>query len=293
MGYNMNKHKMLAVVTLYNSVAEDVANNIMRYIDDVDYLIIWDNSPLKVGLHDRMYQLLQAEWQKIVWCGTGENKCIAPALNYSLKYAVENKFDLMLIMDQDSRWENFSAYRKEVETFIDNGMIAVFTPYVRGCDNFEINSNVQEKHFIINSGMLIPTSILLEMGGVDELAFPLDAIDHDIAFSVRKLGYKTYCLTHHDLMHKIGDVQMMGLFGILTPYYSPSRIYSIVRAHIIFYKKHRKYLTNRDYKYLYKDILVMTFLRIILAEPDKFKRIKAYTKGLYDGLIYKLNGKLQ
>lgn len=289
----MNKHKMLAVVTLYNSIAEEAANNIKRYIGDVDCLIIWDNTPLTVGLHDRMCLLLQAEWHKILWCGTGENKCIAPALNYSLKYAVENKFDLMLIMDQDSIWENFSAYRKDVETFIDNGAFALFTPYVRGNDEFEINSNVQEKHFIINSGMVIPTSMLLEIGGVDESAFPLDAIDNDLAFSVRRLGYKTYCLTHHDLKHKIGNKQEKGMFGIITPYYSPSRIYSIVRAHVIFYRKHRKYFTKIDRKYLYKEILVMTFLRIILAEPDKVKRIKAYVKGLHDGLIYKLNGKVQ
>ena len=41
------KTKLLALVTLYHPDQHDAAENILRYIDDVDTLIIWDNSPLK------------------------------------------------------------------------------------------------------------------------------------------------------------------------------------------------------------------------------------------------------
>lgn len=280
---------MLAVVTLYNSVAEDVANNINSYIDDVDCLIIWDNSPLEIGLYDKLHDLLQKVWEKVIWHGTGENTYIAPALNYSWKYAVGNKYDLLLIMDHDSKWTDFPAYRKEIEAYLNNGISAIYTPFIKSCDFFEIKSNVQEKHFIINSGMVIPINILSAIGGVDDKAFPLDAIDNDIAFSVRALGYKTLCLTRCNLIHKMGDCQNMGLLKIKTPNYNPMRIYSIVRAQIICYRKHRKNVTGVERRYLYKEILVMTFLRIILAEPNKIKRLRAYAKGMYDGLTYKIN----
>lgn len=283
-----NNYKFLGVVTLYNSAPNEVAENIKRYISNVDALIIWDNSSLEKSLRSKLMPLLDDVAEKIIWVGDGLNHCIAPAINFALRYAIEQRFDMLLVMDQDSQWEDFSAYRKDIENALSRGEVKVFTPYVKGCDTFERKSEEQEKHLMINSGMVIPIKILAEIGGVDEVAFPLDALDHDITYSIREHGYSTVCLTKHVLNHTLGQMQRMGLFNIMTPNYNWFRTYSITRSHIICYRKHKKMLTDEDKHYLYWEILILKFVRIILAEPDKFKRMKAFIKGIIDGLSYKI-----
>ena len=281
------KYKMLGVVTLYNPDIQDVAVNIRKYIAYIDCLIIWDNSPLAAGVKQQIHHILKDMWHKVVWHGTGENLYIAPAINYSLHYALDHNFDLMLIMDQDSSWNDFLAYRIDVESALSKGEMKVFTPFVKGCDDFDIINNEQEKHFMINSGMIIPIRILSELGEVDEKAFPLDALDHDISYMVREHGYLIVCLTRHILSHSLGQIQRMGFFHIMTPNYNWQRTYSMTRSHIICYRKHKKVLTDEDRQYLYREILIRKFVRIILAEPDKFQRMKAFIKGIFDGLTYK------
>ena len=280
--------KFLGIVTLYNPDPMEVAENILRYIQGLDSLIIWDNSPLENSLKDKLKQLLgDDEWEKVIWHGTGENLCIAKAINYAWQYGIKYKFDLLLVMDQDSKWKDFNAYRNDVQRLFNKGEICVYTPYVLGCDNFPIINKEQEKHLIINSGMFIPFKILTDIGGVDERAFPLDALDHDIAYTIREHGFRAICLTDHKLDHSLGQLQRMGLFNIMTPNYNWQRTYSMTRSHIICYLKHKKVLTDEDRHYLYWEILIMKFTRIILAEPDKFKRMKAFIKGILDGLSYK------
>ena len=253
------KYKMLGVVTLYNPDIQDVAVNIRKYIAYIDCLIIWDNSPLAAGVKQQIHHILKDMWHKVVWHGTGENLYIAPAINYSLHYALDHNFDLMLIMDQDSSWNDFLAYRIDVESALSK----------------------------VNSGMIIPIRILSELGEVDEKAFPLDALDHDISYMVREHGYLIVCLTRHILSHSLGQIQRMGFFHIMTPNYNWQRTYSMTRSHIICYRKHKKVLTDEDRQYLYREILIRKFVRIILAEPDKFQRMKAFIKGIFDGLTYK------
>ena len=288
MGEGRYKNKVLAVVTLYNSIAEDAANNIRSYIDDVDCLIIWDNSPSEAGLHDVMQQLLRDVWHKVTWHGTGENQCIAPAINYAWHYAQEKGYDLMLLMDDDSEWENFPAYRRDVETYLEKGGTAVFTPYVVGCDTFKVSQLEQKKELFINSGTVIPTKVMTELGGVDEEAFPLDAIDHDIAFRVRKRGYEIVCLTNNKLKHSLGYPQRMGLFHIFTPNYNAFRTFTMTRSHVICYRKHHKIMSKEEKRYVYREMLLYKIARIILAEPEKWRRLKAFIRGVVSGLRYKI-----
>lgn len=280
--------RMLGIVTLYYPDILIAADNIKKYAQSIDSLIIWDNSPLVVDVKTQMQPLLQSIWHKVVWHGDGKNYCIAPAINFALHYATANSFDLLLVMDQDSQWNDFSAYRRDIEISLSRGEMKVFTPYVKGCDTFEIKGEMQEKRLMINSGMVIPVRILAEIGEVDEEAFPLDALDHDISYLVKEHGYQTVCLTKYMLNHSLGQMQRMGLFDIMTPNYNKQRTYSMTRSHIICYRKHKKILTNEDRHYLYWEILIMKFFRIILAEPDKFKRMKAFVKGIFDGISYKI-----
>ena len=285
---NKNTPKVLGLVTLYNPEIPDAAYNIMRYLPYLDLLIIWDNSPLEANLKQLVLDTLADEANKVIWHGDGNNYCIAPAINFAWHYAQKNHFDLILLMDQDSRWEDFHSYKTDVEEHFRASGKYVFCPHIPSDDTFEITKDVQEKKIFINSGTVIPTSILDDIGGADE-AFPLDALDHDLAIRIQKAGYKIVSLTKHKLHHTVGNFKTMGPFHLFTPYYSPQRLYSISRAHIIKYRKHKDWLSSSEIKVTFKEHYYWQFLRILFAEPQKMCRLKMFFKGIYDGITFSLN----
>ncbi len=276
----MENMKMMGLVTLYNTDKQSALHNISLYAPFLDKLIVWDNS---LENHEDWFRE-----SNIVYHWTGENTCIAAAINYALQDAEKNGFQSLLLMDDDSQWLNFPAYRKEIEQEMDDVNGIVFTPYVNGCDTFEITADIQPKRLFINSGTVIPISILRAIGGVDEQAFPLDALDHDMAFSMTEHNYKIVCLTRHILNHALGQPQAMGPFHIFTPNYNSFRTYSMTRSHIICYRKHRALMTKEDKDYLFNEILRRKLVRILLAEPDKWGRLSAFIKGIVNGYKYKL-----
>ena len=285
---NKNAPKVLGLVTLYNPEYPDATDNIMRYLPYLDLLIVWDNSPLEANLKQLVVGTLAEEADKVVWHGDGYNYCIAPAINFAWHYAQDNHFDLILLMDQDSQWEDFHSYIKEVSKRFQVSQEYVYCPFIPSDDTFEISMEAQEKKIFINSGTVIPTSILNEIDGADE-AFPLDALDHDLAIRIQKAGHKIVCLTKYILHHTVGNLQMMGPFHIFTHNYSPQRLYSISRSHIIKYRKHKDWLTFSEIKESFKVHYIMQFLRILLAEPQKVYRLKMFFKGIYDGIIFPIN----
>ena len=282
------KTKILGLVTLYNPEFPDAVDNIMRYLPNLDLLVIWDNSPLEANIKKKILEPFGEYTDKIIWHGDGKNYCIAPAINYAWHYAQENGFDLLLLMDQDSKWEDFRSYITEVNKRYQTSPKNVFCPYIPSDDTFEITKDAQEKNIFINSGTVIPTSILSEIGGADE-AFPLDALDHDLASRIQKAGYKIVSLTKHQLHHTVGNFKMMGPFHIYTHNYSPQRLYSISRSHIIKYRKHKDWLSSSEIKVTLKEHYIRQLLRILLAEPQKMCRLKMFFKGIYDGITFPIN----
>ena len=285
---NKNTPKILGLVTLYNPEFPNAVDNIMRYLPNLDLLVIWDNSPLEANLKEKILESIAEEADKIIWHGDGNNYCIAPAINFAWHYAQKNHFDLILLMDQDSRWEDFHSYKTDVEEHFRASGKYVFCPHIPSDDTFEITKDVQEKKIFINSGTIIPTSILDDIGGADE-AFPLDALDHDLAIRIQKAGYKIVSLTKHKLHHTVGNFKMMGPFHIYTHNYSPQRLYSISRSHIIKYRKHKDWLSSSEIKVMLKEHYIRQLLRILLAEPQKMCRLKMFFKGIYDGITFSLN----
>lgn len=280
-----NNPKVLGLVTLYNPEFPNAADNILRYLPHLDLLIIWDNTPLKSNVKQKIREYITDETDRIIWHGDGNNYCIAPAINFAWHYAQENHYDLILLMDQDSQWEDFKSYIKEVKERFQSSQTSVFCPYIPSDDTFEITKEAQEKNIFINSGTVIPTTILNGIGGADE-AFPLDALDHDLSIRVQKAGYKIVSLTKHKLHHTVGNLQKMGPFHLFSPNYSPQRLYSIARSHIIKYRKHKDWLSSSEIKETLKEHYFKQFLRILLAEPQKAKRLKMFFKGIYDGITY-------
>ena len=278
--------EILGLVTLYNPDQQQAAENIRRYIDSLDGLIIWDNSPLEAGCKEHILPALSDYKTTITWHGTGENLCIAPAINYAWHYAQEHGYDMLLIMDQDSEWQDFAGYRQQIEEYWTKGNKWVFTPYIKGFDNWKITLPLQSRRVFINSGTVIPIEILTTIQGADE-AFPLDALDHDLSYRVLRAGFRIVCITGCVLNHVIGQPRKSKILHLVTNDYGRERTYSRTKCHIMNFRKNHDVMTFHEKYVFFKRIFVSMFVRIILIEEDKAGRLRMFFRGIRDGISYK------
>ena len=278
--------KMLGVVTIYNPDPVEAAANIKRYVYDLDELIIWDNSSLEKNLRLLILHELNDVKDKITWKGDGENRCIAQAINFAWHYAKEHGLDFLLLMDQDSQWENFAAYRRQIEKNWEQGCHWVFTPYVLGNDEWAIETPIHFRRMFINSGSVIPTDVLTAVGGADE-TFPLDALDCDLSIRIQKAGGKIACLTTCKLFHTLGSPSKSEKLHLMTNNYNIQRTYSITRGHIRLYRRHKGWLNWNEKIKIIKENLILRFIRIILLETNKRDKLRMFAKGIKDGICEK------
>lgn len=283
----MEVNNILGVTTLYNPDIEKAANNILHYIEYIDALIIWDNTPLEKNVRQNICARLSEFAHKIIWHGTGKNECIAPAINYAWKYAKEKGYKMLLIMDQDSQWADFAFFRKKIEEYYSAGNKWVFVPYIAGNDTWVIFNEIHFKRVFINSGTIIPIEILDAIDGADE-TFALDALDHDLAIRIQKAGYQIACITCCILYHTVGQPKRSRFLHIFTNDYGRERTYSIAKAHLIKYRKHKEWFTCYEKRKIFKEYYMWKFIRIILAEEDKIGRMKMLFKGIKDGMMFDL-----
>ena len=281
---NMNyRTKMIGIVTLYNPESKTAAENIKRYIDELDALVVWDNSALDLHLKSQLQTLLGDSFRKVIWHGTGENTFIASAINYTWQLAKEQGYDLLLIMDQDSQWDDFTAYRRQIEANRKQGHHWVFTPYVAGNDEWSIKNPIHFRRMFINSGTVIPTDVLTTVGGADE-TFPLDALDCDLSIRIQKAGIKIACITPCILFHTLGSPSKSEKLHLMTNNYNILRTYSITRGHLRLYRRHKDWLNWDEKIRIIKENLILRFIRIILLETNKREKLRMFVKGIKDGI---------
>ena len=75
---------------------------------------------------------------------------------------------------------------------------------------------------------------------------------------------------------------------LYTNNYGAFRTYHMTRSHIICYRMHRKVMTADERLYLWREIIFWKLIRILLAEPEKLTRLKAFVRGILNGIAYKI-----
>lgn len=276
------KYKMLGIVTLYNPNVKEAIENITCYAPWLDALIIWDNSPIEHKDKQQMMPFMSDIKEKIIWYGTGENLCIAQAINFAWQYAQENHYDSLLIMDQDSKWDDFALYRKKVEDF-NNVSFSVCTPYIKNWDSWPITQEIQSRNVFINSGTVVPIQILSAIGGADE-NFPLDALDTDLSYRVKLAGYEIVCMTQCKLNHTMGTPKKLRWLPISANNYRIHRLYNIVYSQVLCTYKHRNWLKRKEKWCIIKELIIKNIIRIVLLEDNKVKKIMSIIKGVKAGI---------
>ncbi|MDX8334896.1 glycosyltransferase family 2 protein [Candidatus Cetobacterium colombiensis] len=268
------KSKSCGLVIWYNPGIGEV-KNLKTYYDELEKIFIVDNSDIN---NSKLIENLE----KIEYIPNYKNLGIATALNQGCKKAIENGYQWILTMDQDSKFDNnFNSFLKEANRIVkkDNSIVIVGP---------KIQENQKSGYMerIITSGNLLNLKAYLSVNGFRDDFF-IDEVDFDICYRLRKKGYKIYCLENIILKHKLGNPKSLSILGktITSMNHGHIRKYYIIRNRL-----HMSKLYPECRLSYIKDCILDT-IKILLLEKDKIKKLIYSLKGYID---YKRNkfGKL-
>ncbi len=280
----MNKIKLASVVVLYNPSQENI-NNISLYKKEVDRIYIVDNTD------DNIKRINNT--QKLKYIKLGENKGIAYALNIGAKKAIEDGYEWLLTMDQDSKMtEDIIVKMKDFLISTKEENVGLISPY-QDIDSKEdnISEDIEDMIEVMTSGNIINLDAYKKIGGFKDWLF-IDCVDTDYCMNLHKHGYKVLRLNRIVMKHELGNLVVHKLFNKEYPCYNhnPIRRYYIVRNNLYI---------NSLYKNLYPEyckrllrIQKGQVKRIIVFEKNKFQKLRMMYKGYRD---YKkgIKGKLE
>lgn len=270
-----DKIKILGIIITYYPNIEETKRNIEQFIENIDLLIIWENTPLEERAQYKIE--LEGYKDKIIYKGTDVNTYIAYPLNQAVIYGKENGFTHILTMDQDSYFESGHFVKfKEIACKNANDL-SIYGPNPNYSDEIK-TAMPQKKTILITSGNIINIKTF-DLIGLYREDYGIDCIDHELCYRAHQYGID--CIM-------IGSILMRQTFGKIirtrkgfyTSNYPPSRLFYIARNNIYLYRDYPQYGFNNILTYIFKPII-----KIILSEDNKGEKIVMILKGVIKGLF--------
>lgn len=269
--------KVAAVTVLYYPDV-NLISNISSYIDQVDVLYMIDNSDEPKG---NIIKDLESK-NKIQFINNKGNKGIAVTLNMAALKSIEDNYDFLLTMDQDSTISD-NYVKKMMSEFEKDKKIGMLSPFVVHTANPKKpqSTGLEEVMVAMTSGCIIRLSAYKKTGGFLEKLF-IDYVDNEFSLRMRISGYKIYQLNSVCVYHKLGNTEPRNfLFRKVFPTnHSAIRWYYRTRNRLYVYKKYRNIFPDYvkfDIKAFLKD-----FSKILLYESNKIKKMKMIIRGYLD-----------
>ena len=233
------------VVILYHP-DESVMGNIQTYLSYIDKLYVADNTEGKISA-------LASQLQKqsnIHLLYDGNNEGIAKRLNEAAGLAIEEGYNWLLTMDQDSCFEEgaMENYLLCAGSFLHKDRTAMFgveyetASTGKECDGKEV---VQ----LITSGSIVNLSLFNTVGSFDEAIF-IDEVDLEYCYRAITKGYKIIKFSNVFMQHHLGSVSYHKSLKNLsvTPriLHSPIRLYYMVRNYLYVAKIYGNQFAEND-----------------------------------------------
>lgn len=274
--------KLAGVVTLYHP-DEGVLENIRSYLSELDLLYVLDNTEEP----EEKWAAAFSSMERVRYVPFHENKGISYALNYALEEAKD--FDFLLTMDQDSRFPA-GAMKKYKEEFFryDAAYPRRAAMYTVDYDEKETDTAPKDIAVGITSGSILPVAIARALGGFDEALF-IDEVDSEYCYRAEDRGYHIVEFPGIPLHHSIGARTYHSILGFRynTFNHAPIRRYYIARNHVYVARKYPR--VRRRYAVEMAKIIV----KVILAEKDKWDKLKHIFGGVRDGLLGRMGKRVK
>jgi rhamnosyltransferase len=303
---NYIKQKIVATVIFYNP-DDDTYDNIKSYVDEVDLLIIVDNS---TEHNHTLLDKIKHDFNNILYINNNANLGIATALNIACEKAIELNYRWILTMDQDSKFINFKSYIQCLSKFYDRNDISIIGAGDVSLPNFikdlskylsqEKLQTIAEQYleelayklegceesnnekFIITSGNFLNLSLFHKVGRFNDELF-IDEVDHEYCAKSLQLHYKIIKLKNIKFIHSLG-YQANGVSQ-----HNHIRVYYIIRNRLYMMSKYHKEFPE----YSILEILSSTRKRIshiMRKEEDKKKKLYSAFLAIID-FIFNRYGK--
>jgi rhamnosyltransferase len=280
--------KVVGVVVAYFPDLKELTFNISSYVNELDKLIIWDNTPNQA--EDYFAPVIEEKYKdKIRIMTTGKNEGIGYALNQAAQWGINNHFDYLLTMDQDSNFAEGSLlhYLRIIQK-TGRRDVVMYTSMLRlvSGDSPPFEGEFLEQKLGITSGSIMPLSVFEELGFFQEELF-IEGVDLEMCWRAKKHQLKVLQVNHVYLNHAVGDRKEFNFLGekLHTYNYSPIRVYYSIRNHIYLYKKYKDHAFFIHYFY---NNVFKRAIAILLLESDRRKKLYA----LFLGAAHGLEGKL-
>ena len=287
--------KVAAIIVSYNPDS-NLFDSINLLLNQVEKVIIVDN-----GSKEKYVKYIKSiNEDKIEIILNKENLGIATALNIGVRKALENGYEWILTMDQDSKAspdmvkKMFNVYNS-INREERKDILSIFPNFVdERIQSIEENSNMNSYEYVdadITSGNLLRKEVFEKVGFCDDSLF-IDLVDTDFCMRLNEKGIKMIKIRDAVLYHSLGESKTIkGILGSFnTSNHSALRRYYMTRNRFYIWEKYKglnSFTLNRDKKLFKKE-----FVKIILGEKDKVNKIKMVLRGYKD---YKkgIKGKLK
>ncbi len=274
--------KIAGVVIVYYPDIEKLKHNIKTYIDQVEKLFVFFNSPAEsTHIEELSFST------KIEFIFNQENIGVAAALNRTAGQAIKLGYLWLLTMDQDSFFRSDTFF--ELFNRSNKDLVAICSPDPVPSDLFECINDVriEEVLYVITSGNLLNLDIWKKIGGFEEKLF-IDEVDHEYCLKAVSKGYKILKYKNIPLSHELGQEKEVSLvyrkFCILV--HPPIRNYYIFRNNFYIFKKYRKEFPA--FIKVRRKVLLKNLFKIVLFSPERIKNcvfifygIRDYYRGVY------------
>lgn len=227
------------------------------------------------------------------------NLGLPKAYNRSIKFLKDNKYEFVLILDQDSQIEQNTIEILMTEYKRLNGIfkIGAISPRVVQEDQGPLNpffdgrfrwknldyedDSVIESPFLINSGTFMQITTVEKVGFYDETLF-LDSVDHDMSFRMRSIGLRLFVIKNLTLNQNVDNKIDFRFLWIRLDRegHSPTSDYYLVRDSLRVAQRYMK-------KYWPQSVLlglnvIIKFIATFLIYQHKTERFAMLIKGLKD-----------
>jgi rhamnosyltransferase len=280
-----------AIMVTYNGGAV-IANTVGAIIGQVGQLLIVDNHSDAFTL-ECIASIKRHFPTKVRTILNPQNAGIAAALNQGVAFAVQNEFQWVLTIDQDSQADSrmIGEMLQTYEGHPEKDRIAIMAPHYvllnstedeNECLHLNTAQHPQQVEMVYTSGSLVKTSIFARVGLFREEFF-MDHVDSDFCYRLRRSGYKIVTDPKALLIHRLGNMRRARFMGrpIFCTHYSPARYYYRTRNSIVLYRE------LKDWRLITRFITatIKELIKILLYEKQKVIKIWLIGKGILDGLL--------
>lgn len=280
--------KIAAVVILYHP-DENVVSNIKTYYDHVDKILVFDNSET-----EPLFKADFLELGKIEFYHDHKNKGIAKRLNLGAANSIQEGFEWLLMMDQDSKFseEAIKNYLRCFYKYENKENVAIFgTRYKRTKTASLEECSPTETHELITSASLLNLRSYKTIGNFDEALF-IDSVDHDYCIRAKLKGFSLIEFSNIYTLHEIGtqvyksSIKTLFIIKKKKEIHSPLRCYYMYRNLLYLERKHK--YTSAALMKMIRKVVINQIKACIFYGRDTWKTIRYLIAAYKDFKLLKM-----